>query len=978
MTATASAPPIVRTAVVDSEQLRAALTAKISGEVRFDPLSQALYSTDASVYQILPLGVVIPRTPDDIVQTVNICRQAGVSITARGGGTSQAGQAIGAGVQLDFSKYLNKVLAFEPEARRVRVQPGIVLDELNAFLRPYGLLLPLDISTSDRATIGGMIANNSSGTRSVVYGKTLDYVESVTAVLADGSVALLSAVDAGQLEAKCGLPNLEGGCYRVVRRLAREHATEIERRYPKILRRVGGYNLDEFVPGREPFNLARLLVGSEGTLAIILEATLRLASPPKHRAMCVVQFHDLLESLAATPVILRRGPSAVELVDRFILDSTRGKTEFEPLRSFISGDPAAVLFVEFFGETAEEAAGRVTELEQSLQSAGLGYHVHRALEPAAQARLWKLRQAALGLSMSEFGDAKAISFVEDTAVAPERLRDYIARFLQVLERHNTRAGFYAHASVGLLHVRPIVNLKEADGVSKFASIAEDISDLVLEFGGALSGEHGDGLARSPFQKKMYGPELYGAFCELKRTFDPTGLFNTGKIVEAPPLTANLRFGTRYQTRTVETVFDFSEFGGLSQAAEQCGGIGACRKKLTGTMCPSYMATRDENDSTRGRANVLRLAISGQLGNSGLTDPALYPVLDLCLECKACKSECPTGVDMARMKSEFLHQYQRRHGKTARSRLLAQVERLARWGSRLAPVSNWLAGSHPVRWLLEAGFGLDRRRVPPKFVQRTFLNWWSKHGLQFASSDTAAGRGLALFADTFTNFHEPQIPIAAAELAAAAGWSLSVPPRVCCGRPLISKGFLAEARQQAERTTQALLPYAERGRPIVFVEPGCYSAVRDDHPNLLRGEQQAAARRVAAACLTFEEWVLQTELAFSPGLQKIHLHPHCHQRALVGSGPAVRSLSRIAGCEVVDLDAGCCGMAGSFGYEREHYEISRAVGERKLFPAIRAAQNSATPQTVTIAAAGFSCRHQIEHFTNTAAVHPAVLLRSLVQ
>ena len=965
----------------DVSRLRDALAAQTKAEVRFDPISQALYSTDASVYQMLPLGVVIPKSREDVIRAVQICREAGVSITARGGGTSQAGQAIGRGVQLDFSKYLHKVLDFEPENQRVRVQPGIVLDELNAFLRPYGLTLPLDISTSDRATIGGMIANNSSGTRSVVYGKTLDYVESLTAVLADGSVVELLPLDAEQLEAKCGQADLEGGCYRVVRRLAREHASEIERRYPKILRRVGGYNLDEFVPGKEQFNLSRLIVGSEGTLAVILDATLRLVRPPKHRAMCVVLFHDLLESLAATPAILQHQPSAVELVDRFILGTTRGKTEFEPLRSFIVDDPAAALFVEFMGDTPDEPAARVETLAQALQAAGSGYHVHRAVEPAAQARLWKLRQAALGLSMSEFGDAKAVSFVEDTAVAPERLRDYIARFQQILERHATRAGFYAHASVGLLHVRPVVNLKEEDGVAKFASIAEEISDLVLEFGGALSGEHGDGLVRSPFQQKMYGPVLYQAFRELKQTFDPTGLFNPGKIVEAPPLTENLKFGPRYQTRQIETAFDFSEFGGLSQAAEQCGGVGACRKKLTGTMCPSYMATRDENDSTRGRANVLRLAISGQLGPIGLTDPALYPVLDLCLECKACKSECPTGVDLARMKSEFLHQYRLRHGASARAKLLASVDQIAIWGSRLAPLSNWLAASKPSRWLLDMVFGLDRRRLPPAFARRTFLDWWQQRAAFFAGGPNPYDPRLALFADTFTNFHEPEIPIAVANLAAAVGWGVTVPPRVCCGRPLISKGFLEAARQQAEQTVQALLPLAQRGLPIVFCEPGCYSAVRDDHPQLLRGERQREARLVSAACLTFEEWASGADIRvcrdhqWQTGMsapRRVLLHAHCHQKALVGTGPAMKLFGQIPGCEIVDLDAGCCGMAGSFGYEREHYDISQAVGERKLFPAVRDAADG-TP----IVASGFSCRHQLAHFTGKSAVHPAIAVSELL-
>ncbi len=956
----------------DAAALQAALAAQVEGEVRFDRISQALYSTDASVYQILPLGVIIPKTRDDVIRAVSLCRKFGVSITARGGGTSQAGQAIGAGVQLDFSKYVRKVLALDPDAKTVRVEPGIVLDELNAFLRPYGVWLPLDISTSDRATIGGMIANNSAGTRSVVYGKTLDYVLSVTALLSDGSIVEMSALDTTQLDKKCRQSDVEGACYATVRRLATEHATEIQRRYPKILRRVGGYNLDEFIPGRSGFNLSRLLVGSEGTLAIILDATLRLVPLPKHRAMCVVQFHDLLESLAATPAILQHQPSAVELVDRFILDTTRGKTEFEPLRDFVQGDPAAVLFVEFISDDPNEPRDRVTQLEIGLRNAGLGYHFHRALEPPAQARLWKLRQAALGLSMSEYGDAKAISFVEDTAVAPERLRDYIARFQQILERYETRAGFYAHASVGLLHVRPVVNLKEDDGVARFQKIAEEISDLVLEFGGALSGEHGDGLVRSPFQKKMYGPILYDAFCELKRTFDPAGLFNPGKIVEAPPLTANLRFGPRYQTRHIDTAFDFSEFGGLAQAAEQCGGVGACRKTLSGTMCPSYMATRDENDSTRGRANVLRLAISGQLGSIGFTDPVLYPVLDLCLECKACKSECPTGVDIARLKSELLHQYRMQHGATLRSRLLSRVDRLALWGSRLAPLSNWLAGSLPIRWLADVLLGLDRRRLPPQFVRPTFLDWWSENKNRFERNAIGNEPALALFADTFTNFHEPAIPIAAAELALVAGRNVTVAPRVCCGRPLISKGFLDDARQQAERTVQTLLPLVEQGRSIIFVEPGCYSAVRDDHPHLLRGELQQKARDVAAACLTFEEWAAQWPLRLRPGPKQVLFHAHCHQKALVGAAPMNDLLRQIPNSEIVELDTGCCGMAGSFGYEREHYELSRTVGERKLLPAVRAAADVAT-----VAVSGFSCRHQIQHFTGTAAVHPAVLLHSLL-
>jgi Fe-S oxidoreductase len=503
----------------------------------------------------------------------------------------------------------------------------------------------------------------------------------------------------------------------------------------------------------------------------------------------------------------------------------------------------------------------------------------------------------------------------------------------------------------------------------FAFIADEISDLVLVFGGALSGEHGDGLVLSPFQQKMYGPALYRAFCELKHTLDPGSLFNPGKIVESQPLTTNLRFGTIYATATIKTTFDFSDFGGLSRAAEQCGGVGACRKTLTGTMCPSYMATRDENDSTRGRANVFRLAMSGQLGSIGLTDPALYSVLDLCLECKACKSECPTGVDLARMKSEFLHQYRLRHGTKVRSRLLAHVHEFALWGSRLAPVSNWFAGSLSMRWLVDVLFGLDRRRVPPAYARQTFLDWWQAQRGRFElGKPKNSNPRFVLFPDTFTNFHEPAIPIAIVKLASAAGWNVTIPPRVCCGRPLISKGFLEEAVQQAEKTARALMPLVERGLKIVFCEPGCYSAVRDDHPHLVRGELQRDARRVSEACLTFEEWAAHAELSFQPGPERVLLHTHCHQKALVGSGPIQRLVQRIPNCQAVDMDAGCCGMAGSFGYEREHYDLSRAVGERKLLPAVRAASSD-----TVVVAPGFSCRHQIQHFTAKQALHPAALL-----
>jgi len=971
---------------VDTVALRAALVECVQGEVRFDPLSRALYSTDASVYQIVPLGVVIPKTEEDIIATLEVCSRFRVPITARGGGTSQAGQAIGPGIQLDCSKYFNRVVEINASERWARVEPGCVLDDLNSELKPHGLQFPIDISTSNRATIGGMIANNSSGARSIIYGKTIDHVLELKVLLADGSILHARPLTADEVEAKCQEHRLEGECYGVVRRLAAEHADEIGRRYPKILRRVGGYNLDAFTGSS--FNLAQLFVGSEGTLGIILEAKLNLVELPKAKAVLVVQFADLLEALAATPTILTHGPAAVEVIDKYVLDSTKLNPEASRLRDFLQGDPSAILIIEFYGDNSADLPPRLDALENELRQGNLGYHWHRATDVGAQARIWKLRTLSLGLSMAEKGDAKALSFVEDTAVAPEHLHDYIAEFLQVVKRHGTKAGVYAHASVGCLHVRPVINLKTESGVQQFEAIANDVADLVLKYGGAISGEHGDGLVRSPFQEKMYGPVLYEAFREIKRTFDPLNILNPGKIVDAPPLTASLRFGPAYVTPDVPTTFDFSADGGLARAAELCVGVGECRKKRGGTMCPSYQATRDEKDSTRGRANTLRLALTGQLGLNGLTDDAVKEALDLCLECKACKSECPTNVDMARLKAEFLHQYYQKHGLPWRNWVFGNVGRLGAWGCWLAPVSNWLLRNRLGRWLSERLLGIAHERVPPAYARRSYAYYLS----EFKRPAKDTNPSVLLFPDTFMNYHEPSIGAAAIQVIHYPG--CAVEPGVpynyipsffrCCGRPFISNGMLQEAVDHARHNVEFLSPWASAGNPIIACEPSCILTIKDDYPALLRGEDRRKAEVVAAACYTFEEF-LDAQLASHPvtpsprhpvafrsGLKRILVHTHCHQRSLVGVEPTLRLLRRIPGAEVIDLDAGCCGMAGSFGYEKEHYEISRQIGEQRLFPAIR----QADADTI-IVAPGFSCRMQIEHFTGRKAVHPAQLLRELL-
>lgn len=930
--------------------LEAALAREIEGEVRFDPVTRALYSTDASAYQLHPAGVIIVRSREDIERSVRLARTHGVTITMRGGGTSQAGQAIGEGLILDTSKYFNRILEVNAAERWVRVEPGIVLDELNAALKPHNLRFAPDISTASRATVGGMMANNSAGARSVLYGKTIDHVLEQTVLLADGSIVHFDSSLESREPRTIELQN-------AVRRIAADNAGEIERRFPKVLRRVGGYNLDEFTDPAKPCNLSKLMVGSEGTLGIVLEARLNLVPLPKAKAVLAIQFHDLLEALAATPAILEHKPSAVEVMDAFILDNTRQSPRLDAIRrTFIEGDPGALLCVEFYADRDADLPPRLAALEADLRRRGTGYHFHHALDLASQQRIWSVREAALGLSMAQKGDAKSLSFVEDTAVAPEKLASYIGRFLALIRKHGTAAGVYAHASVGCLHVRPVVNMKTEAGVAKFQAIANDVAELVLEYGGALSGEHGDGYVRSPFMEKMFGTQLYQAFREIKRLFDPQGILNPGKIVDAPPLASNLRFGAGYESPRPATYFDYSDYGGLGGAVEMCSGVGACRKKLEGTMCPSYMATHEEADSTRGRANVLRLAMLGKLGEAETSDEGVYQTLDLCLECRACKAECPVGVDVARFKSEFLAGYWERHGVPLRERLFAHAHVLAQWGSAFAPVSNWVAELLPAP-------GIARERRLPAYRRRTLER-------QF---EGAADAPVLLYNDTFTNHYAPEVGLAAARVLTAAGHTVGLAPNRCCGRPLISKGFLADARRLAEEATEQLYPLAERGKRFVFCEPSCLSSVKEDVPSLLRGEFRRQAEVIARQTVLFEEIVLEAPPRFqksAPG--RILLHGHCHQKSMGLLPPAKALLEKIPGATVTDLDAGCCGMAGSFGYAEEHFEVSRKIAGRKLLPAARAMK----PGDVLVAA-GTSCRHQVEDLAGVEAVHPAILLDRLL-
>jgi FAD/FMN-containing dehydrogenase/Fe-S oxidoreductase len=943
----------------------------VEGEVRFDDYSRLLYATDASMYQVEPIGVVLPRSAADVHAVLELANRYNVPVLPRGGGTSLAGQTVNRAVVVDFSKFMNRILEVDREALTCRVQPGLVQDELNAHVQPMGLLFGPDTSTSNRATIGGMCGNNSAGSHSIAYGKTIDHVIELRCLLADGSEVVLRDLSPAELEQKGRRDGLEGQIYREVRRLVAGHADEIRARYPRIMRRVSGYNLDELVArdGREqPCGLQRLAVGSEGTLVVVVEMTVRLVRKPGFTALDVVHYADLQEALESSQEILTTGPYAVELTDKMILDLARDNIEQRARMGFVEGDPQAIMIVEYAGETGAEVRAKVEALEALRARKRFGYAAHLAFDPAQQQSIWKLRKAGLGLLLGTRGDKKPIAFVEDTAVDPAKLPGFIGRFREILTRHGAAAGYYGHCSVGCLHIRPLINLKQAEGLRQMQAIAEEITALVLEFGGALSGEHGDGRARSPFNETLYGPRLYDAFRQVKRAFDPKGLLNPGNIVDAPPMTEHLRYGPSYRTWEPETLLDFSGQGGFAAAVEMCNGIGVCRKKLEGTMCPSYMATLDEEHSTRGRANALRAVLSGKAPASDFTGRRLYEVLDLCLECKACKAECPANVDMAKLKYEFLHHYYRRNGLPFRNRLFGRVHALARLGARLAPVSNWIVRSAPHRWLLERFAGIDRRRPLPAFAATPFTAWFARHR---PAGSGARGR-VVLFHDTFNTYHTPEVAIAATRLLEAAGYHVVLPDRRCCGRPMISKGMLAEARELAAENVSRLVGYARQGLPIVGLEPSCLLTLRDEFADLLRSEDARIVARQSVLLEEFlqREWTSGPRPAFAPNGgsgRKALLHGHCHQKALVGTGPTVAVL-RAAGYEVSEVDAGCCGMAGSFGFEREHYDLSLAIARRRLVPAVQGAGPD-----VVICAPGISCRQQIEHTTGRRAQHPAELL-----
>ena len=921
----------------------------MEGEVLFDFLSRGLYSTDASIYQIEPVGVVVPRTTADVFRALEIAHEAGLSVTPRGAGTSQSGQAIGAGLVMDTSKYLTGIGELDREAATIRVQPGVVLDRLNRELRPHGLFFPVDVATASRATLGGMAANNSAGSRSIRYGMMVDNVRRVSGSLADGT-----PVSFGLEVPREGVESALAVTLSALR--TREH-DELERRIPSVMRRVAGYNLDRISP--DGADLVRLLVGSEGTLAFFTELELQLAPLPSKTALGVCAFPDLASALNAVTPIVELEPSAVELVDGTLLDLAREiPTLGTAVREFVRGDPRALLIVEFSGSDGDRVSADLHRLEELLADLGHPDALTRAEADDFQKRIWAVRKASMNVVMSMKGDRKPVSFIEDCTVPLEHLAEYGARLEDVFRRHGTSGTWYAHASVGCLHVRPILNLKLDQDLRAMRAIAEEAHELVRGFGGSHSGEHGDGLVRSEFLEPMLGSRIVGAFREVKSAFDPSGTLNPGKIVDPSRMDDRslMRYGSAYGPLPVTTALDWSTWGGWAGATEMCNNNGACRKSDPGVMCPSFRATGDERHTTRGRANSLRLALTGQLGPDALTSSEMYDTLSLCVGCKACGKECPTGVDMARMKIEFLHHYHRSHGVPLRERLVAWLPRYAPWAARFPELMNLGRPNGLLARAAERLLGLTALRERPRWRRDVFRGG----GSTGADDDRPE---VLLWVDTFNTYFEPGNAHAALRVLDAAGYRVRLPTRSgrppCCGRTFLNAGLVDPARREAQRLLSALSPWVERGVPVVGLEPSCLLTLRDEIPTLLPGEESTA---VADASLLLDEFLLQeaeagrAELNLGPvEAQTALVHTHCHQKALGREGATETVLRRIPELEVHTLRSGCCGMAGAFGYEAEHYEVSMAMGELDLLPAVR----DAAPDTWVLAA-GVSCRHQIAH------------------
>jgi FAD/FMN-containing dehydrogenase/Fe-S oxidoreductase len=955
-------------AKANTSPLAIRLNKELQGEVLFDDFSRGSYSTDASIYQVMPIGVVVPKSEEDVQITLQIAKDAGIPVLPRGGGTSQNGQTVNEALVIDTSKYLRNITDFNADKRTVSVQPGLVLDPLNKFLKPHGLFFPVDVSTANRATLGGMTGNNSCGSRSIRYGNMVHNVQAIDALLADGNTARFQSL-AGDA--------VRGDLINQMMALGEREKEEIIQRFPDLLRRVGGYNIDALI-ANDP-NMSHLLVGSEGTLAFFQQIHLNLQPLPKHKTLGICHFPTFYAAMEATRHIVKLNPSAVELVDRTMINLARDIPMFKAtVDQFVVGEPEALLLVEFSGENEEAQLDSLRDLVTLMSDMGFVDAVVEATDPNFQQAVWEVRKQGLNIMMSMKGDGKPVSFIEDCAVDLKDLAEYTRRLTEVFHKHGTEGTFYAHASVGCLHVRPILNMKQESGASKMRAIAEECLEMVREYKGSHSGEHGDGLSRSEFHEAMFGKRMVENFEEVKDSFDPKGLFNPGKIVRAPKFDERslFRYKPDYEIQAINTVMDWSDWGGFNGAIEMCNNNGACRKADAGSMCPSYRVTNDEKHLTRGRANTLRLAISGQLGKDALLSDEMFETMELCVSCKGCKRECPVGVDMAKMKIEFLQLFYKNKVLPLKEKLIAYLPRYAPWAKNFSLLLNLRDQIPGLPLLSEKLLGFSRHRPLPKWRRDVF----AQHQTLSSESIASTQAEVVLLVDTFNTYFEPENAHAALAVLEAAGYRVHIPEPLdnkrplCCGRTFLNAGLTDQAKEEMTRTLETLKPFVDKGTPIIGLEPSCLLTLRDEFKSLLPGED---TRKLSESAMLFEEFLAREhrtgklKLDLKPGTnKKALLHGHCHQKAFGVMSDVQTVLSLIPELDVETIDSGCCGMAGAFGYDAEHYDTSRAMAELSLLPAIRE-----TDKEVLIIADGTSCRSQIKDGTAQKALHVARVLAS---
>lgn len=954
------------------KNLEETLKNNVRGEIHFDPLTCHIYSVDASIFEVLPLGIVIPYSKADLIRTIEIARQYQVPVTVRGAATGITGGCLGKGLIIDTSKSLNQILDINLEKGTATCQPGVVQDELNHRLAPFGLRLGPDTSTGNRATIGGMLANNAAGARSLHFGRMVDHIVSTELILAGGEVIDFHAISEKEWEFKRSLDNAEGRIYRAVWNIKAQYADEIRLRFPQIPRRVSGYNLDELIKN-EPLNIAKLIAGSEGTLGIATEIKVNIVPQIKHAGLALLFFQDKLAAFQFIPEILKYHPIALEMIDDQIIQLGRHSPSLRGRLNWLDGhNPQSIFMVEFSGENPQEVQDKIENFLSEMRKLQIAYFYRALLEPQEISDVWNLRKAGLGILLSKRSYNRAIAFLEDLSISPDKLAPFMEKFCGYLQSKGKTAGIYGHVGSGCMHIRPYMNLQNSEELVLLRRMMIDVANMVLEFNGALSGEHGDGLIRSWLNPVMFGDKIMQAFKELKQAFDPHNLMNPGKIVPIAEQFEEMRTQPEEKLIALPTFLDFEREGGFDLAVDLCNGNGQCRKKEK-IMCPSFQATNEEFHSTRARAQALRSIIHGRLPLGDFTSQRMHDVMDLCLSCKGCKTECPSQVDMAKMKSEFLYHYQAEHGYDRLSWFFAHIGKVQHWLSPIAGLANFFSKKTWFKNALDWA-GVAKQRPLPQLAKLRFSEL-----LKHYEQPKDLKRNVVLFNDTFTEFNHPEIGQAAVKLINSLGYRVIMPAWQCCGRPAMSKGFLQTARSQAEKILEGYLHYILQDIPVIGLEPSCLLTLKEDYFSLLQDQElKNLADHLTAQCLMLDEFLAQLidkgefNLNFHEQSKEIKVHGHCHQKALLGMQATMKVLKAVPGFHVTEIPSGCCGMAGSFGYEKEHYEISMKIGELCLLPAVR---NSA-PETI-IVANGVSCRQQIRDGTGRQAVHLAEAVLSQV-